>query len=207
MGDRGGKKAIERVLVANNGIGAVKCIRSVRSWAYQTFGNERAIKFIAMATPEDLKANAEYIRMADQFERVPGGTNNNNYANVSLIVEIAERHKCDAVWAGWGHASENPALPRALSLTDIVFIGPGAHAMNELGDKINSTILAQSVNVSVVPWSGSGVFIDYDKEGHIPKEYMKKCMVTNYAEVKAATEKIGYPLMIKASEGGGGKGI
>ena len=93
--NRGGKKVIKRVLVANNGIGAVKCIRSIRSWAYQTFGNERAIQFVAMATPEDLKANAEYIRMADQFERVPGGTNNNNYANVSLIVEIAERHNCD----------------------------------------------------------------------------------------------------------------
>lgn len=42
------------------------------------------------------------------------------------------------------------------------FIGPGDHAMNELGDKINSTILAQSVNVSVVPWSGTGVFVDYE---------------------------------------------
>lgn len=93
--NRGGKRVIKRVLVANNGIGAVKCIRFMRAWAYQTFGDERVIQFIAMATPEDLRVNAEYIRMADQFERVPGGTNNNNYANVSLIVEIAERYSCD----------------------------------------------------------------------------------------------------------------
>ena len=93
--DRGGKRAIHKVLVANNGIGAVKCIRSIRSWAYQTFGDETVVQFVAMATPEDLKANAEYIRMADQFEKVPGGTNNHNYANVPLIVEIAQRHKCD----------------------------------------------------------------------------------------------------------------
>lgn len=92
--NRGGSKVIEKVLVANNGIAAVKCIRSIRSWAYQTFGNENAIQFVAMATPEDLKANAEYIRMADQFEAVPGGSNNNNYANVPLIVEIAERYGC-----------------------------------------------------------------------------------------------------------------
>ena len=55
-----------------------------------------------MATPEDLEANAEYIRMADQFIEVPGGTNNNNYANVDLIVEIAESTNAHAVWAGWG---------------------------------------------------------------------------------------------------------
>jgi hypothetical protein len=54
-----------------------------------------------MATPEDLQANADYIRMADQYVEVPGGTNNNNYANVELIVDIAERVGVHAVWAGW----------------------------------------------------------------------------------------------------------
>ncbi|KAJ9075601.1 acetyl-coenzyme-A carboxylase [Entomophthora muscae] len=87
----GGHTVITKVLIANNGIGAVKEIRSIRKWAYETFGNERAIEFTVMATPEDLKANAEYIRMADQCVEVPGGTNNNNYANVDLIVDIAER--------------------------------------------------------------------------------------------------------------------
>jgi len=76
---------------ANNGIAAVKEIRSVRQWAYSEFGDERAIQFVVMATVEDLKANAEYIRMADQYVEVPGGSNNNNYANVDLIVDIAER--------------------------------------------------------------------------------------------------------------------
>ncbi len=51
----GGKRVIEKVLVANNGIGAVKFIRSVRRWAYEMFGNEKAIKFCAMVSPEDLK--------------------------------------------------------------------------------------------------------------------------------------------------------
>ena len=54
------------------GIGAVKAIRSIRRWSYETFGNEKMIEFVAMATPEDLKANAEYIRMANQFVNVPG---------------------------------------------------------------------------------------------------------------------------------------
>lgn len=54
-----------------------------------------------MATPEDLKVNADYIRMADQYIEVPGGTNNNNYANVDVIVDVAERAGVHAVWAGW----------------------------------------------------------------------------------------------------------
>ena len=107
----GGHSVITKVLICNNGIAAVKEIRSVRKWAYETFGDERAIQFIVMATPEDLRVNAEYIRMADHYVEVPGGSNNHNYANVDLIVDIAERVGAHAVWAGWGHASENPRLP------------------------------------------------------------------------------------------------
>lgn len=98
---RGGANDENQVLIANNGIAAVKEIRSVRKWAYETFGDERAIQFTVMATPEDLQANADYIRMADQYVEVPGGTNNNNYANVELIVDVAERMDVHAVWAGW----------------------------------------------------------------------------------------------------------
>uniref|UniRef100_A0A7N5J9J6 Biotin carboxylation domain-containing protein n=1 Tax=Ailuropoda melanoleuca TaxID=9646 RepID=A0A7N5J9J6_AILME len=87
----GGDRVIEKVLIANNGIAAVKCMRSVRRWAYEMFRNERAIRFVVMVTPEDLKANAEYIKMADQYVPVPGGPNNNNYANVELVVDIAKR--------------------------------------------------------------------------------------------------------------------
>ena len=58
------------VLVANNGLAAVKFIRSIRSWAYKTFGNERAVALVAMATPEDMRIDAEHIRMADQVRRV-----------------------------------------------------------------------------------------------------------------------------------------
>ena len=68
-----------------------------------------------MATPDDMRANAEYIRLADQVVDVPGGTNNNNYANVNLICEIAEMMQVDAVMPMWGHASENPLLPTSIS--------------------------------------------------------------------------------------------
>ena len=84
----GGTDPIRSILIANNGMAAVKFMRSVRSWAYESFGAERAVLLVAMATPEDMRINAEHIRMADQFVEVPGGTNNNNYANVQLIVEV-----------------------------------------------------------------------------------------------------------------------
>lgn len=98
---RGPVVDFKKVLIANNGIAAVKEIRSIRKWSYETFGHERQIEFTVMATPEDLRINAEYIRMADAWVEVPGGTNNNNYANVDLIVDVAQRAAVDAVWAGW----------------------------------------------------------------------------------------------------------
>ncbi len=89
------------VLVANNGMAAVKFIRSIQDWAYKFFGHEHAVAIVAMATPEDMRVDAEHIKMADQFVEVPGGSNNNNYANVRLIVQTAEKANVDAVWPGW----------------------------------------------------------------------------------------------------------
>eukprot|EP00961_Rhodomonas_salina_P181480 2449360-Rhodomonas_salina.2 len=126
----GGDKPISRILIANNGIAAVKGIRSMRKWEYSELGIEKALCFVCMVTPDDLAANAEYVRLADEVVEVPGGSNNNNYANVDLIVDIAQRKQVDAVWAGWGHASENPSLPARLAADKrkITFLGPGAVA-------------------------------------------------------------------------------
>ncbi|KAF4119397.1 acetyl-CoA carboxylase / biotin carboxylase 1 [Geosmithia morbida] len=207
-----GHTVITNVLIANNGIAAVKEIRSVRKWAYEVFGDERAIHFTVMATPEDLQANADYIRMADHYVEVPGGTNNHNYANVELIVDIAERMNVHAVWAGWGHASENPKLPESLAASPnkIVFIGPPGSAMRSLGDKISSTIVAQHAQVPCIPWSGTGVDeveVDDNDIVTVPDEVYAKGCVYSWEEGLEKARQIGFPVMIKASEGGGGKGI
>ncbi len=89
---------------------AVKFIRSVQDWAYKFFGHEHAVAIVAMATPEDMRVDAEHIKMADQFVEVPGGSNNNNYANVRLIVQTAEKANVDAVWPGWSVPSCSAAL-------------------------------------------------------------------------------------------------
>uniref|UniRef100_A0A8D0RPS1 Acetyl-CoA carboxylase 1 n=1 Tax=Sus scrofa TaxID=9823 RepID=A0A8D0RPS1_PIG len=210
----GGDRVIEKVLIANNGIAAVKCMRSIRRWAYEMFRNERAIRFVVMVTPEDLKANAEYIKMADQYVPVPGGPNNNNYANVELIVDIAKRIPVQAVWAGWGHASENPKLPELLHKHEIAFLGPPSEAMWALGDKIASTIVAQTLKIPTLPWSGSGLTVEWTEDSlqqgqriSVPQCIYEEGCVKDVDEGLEAAEKIGYPLMIKASEGGGGKGI
>jgi len=61
------------------------------------------------------------------------------------------------VWAGWGHASENPELPKLLDKNKIAFIGPPEKAMFALGDKIASSIVAQTAEIPTLPWSGSGI--------------------------------------------------
>nr|XP_056715156.1 acetyl-CoA carboxylase 2 [Euleptes europaea] len=210
----GGNRVIEKVLIANNGIAAVKCMRSIRRWAYEMFRNERAIRFVVMVTPEDLKANAEYIKMADQYVPVPGGPNNNNYANVELIVDISKRIPVQAVWAGWGHSSENPKLPELLHKHGIAFLGPPSEAMWALGDKVASTIVAQTVHIPTLPWSGSDLVANWTEEENelrrtitVPLETYWRGCVRDMDEGLEASERIGYPVMIKASEGGGGKGI
>eukprot|EP00435_Cladocopium_sp_Y103_P009116 s859_g2.t1 len=217
---REGQRVIRKILISNNGMAAVKAILSMRRWTFTEFGSEQLITFVAMATPDDLNANAEFIRLADSFVEVPGGKNVNNYANVELICRIAKEQKVDAVWPGWGHASENPKLPAKLKENGITFIGPPSGVMAALGDKIAANILAQTAKVPSIPWSGDGLTCQLTEdskgnvpcrgclvEGTIPEDVFNKAMVTSAEEACARAEKIGFPIMVKASEGGGGKGI
>lgn len=88
-------KVIQKLLIANNGMAAVKGMKSISKWAFDKFGDENMIEFVVMATPEDLVCNSEFIRMADVVIHVPGGPNHNNYANVDLILNIARAENVD----------------------------------------------------------------------------------------------------------------
>jgi acetyl-CoA carboxylase/biotin carboxylase 1 len=202
---RGGNLPIRKVLIANNGMAATKFIHSIRTWTYMELGDEKSIEIVAMASAEDLRANAKFLSLADHVVEVPAGSNKNNYANVDLIIDIAVQEGVDAVWPGWGHASENPKLSDGLKDKGIKFIGPTGPTMAALGDKIAANILAQTAEVPCIPWSGDGLSAPSGKE--IPKEVFDAACVTTSEEALAAAQRIGYPVMIKASEGGGGKGI
>ncbi|KFM10627.1 Acetyl-CoA carboxylase 2, partial [Aptenodytes forsteri] len=172
------------------------------------------IRLEGLAPTTTMHCLSEYIKMADHYVPVPGGANNNNYANVELIVDISKRIPVQAVWAGWGHASENPKLPELLQKNGIAFLGPPSDAMWALGDKVASTIVAQTVQIPTLPWSGSGLVAQWSEEDQkhqqtisIPLETYAQGCVKDVEEGLEVAKRIGYPLMIKAAEGGGGKGI
>eukprot|EP00898_Chlorokybus_atmophyticus_P001157 jgi/Chlat1/2041/Chrsp164S00134 len=187
-------------------------MRSLRALAQ---AQSTRLALVAMATPEDVRANGEHLRLADQFVEVPGGPNVNNYANPTLIVESALRAGCDAVWPGWGHASENPLLPELCAKNGLVFLGPNADAMAALGDKIAALLLAQSAGLPTLPWSGSGLLLptptrdnNTERSGDlIPAATYARAEVASLDGAAAACRQIGYPAMLKASAGGGGRGI
>eukprot|EP00434_Breviolum_minutum_P033087 symbB.v1.2.029273.t1/scaffold3008.1/size65483/2 len=205
----GGTKALRRILIASNGMAAAKSIMSMRQWAHMEagLGSSGILEFISMATREDLDSNADFIRLADKYVEVPPGKNVNNYANVDLICKVAKAEKVDAVWPGWGHASENPRLPAKLKEMGIAFIGPTSPVMSVLGDKIAAGILAQTAGVPSIPWSGDGLTAELTSEGTIPESTFKKACLFSVSDAISCAERIGYPVMLKASEGGGGKGI
>ncbi|KAL7986961.1 hypothetical protein Chor_005880 [Crotalus horridus] len=141
--------------------------------------------------------------MADHYVPVPGGPNNNNYANVELILEIAKRIPVQAVWAGWGHASENPKLPELLHKNGIAFMGPPNQAMWALGDKIASSIVAQTAGIPTLPWSGSGLQVDWQENDfqkrilNVPQELYEKGCVTDVDHgLRVQTEVPGSPIFV-----------
>ncbi|CAK5114226.1 unnamed protein product [Meloidogyne enterolobii] len=156
--------------------------------------------------------------MADHIIFSTTGANTNNYVNVHEIVEQATRNNVDAVCTVCSFASENPQLPEELNKRNIVFIGPPSKALFALSDKIASTIIAQTVKIPTIAWSGSGLIIESTGEGkekggggnesEISKElYLKACISTAEEGLLSMKEKnITYPVMIKSSKGCNGKG-
>jgi acetyl-CoA carboxylase/biotin carboxylase 1 len=129
--DRGGNLPIRKVLIASNGMGATKSILSMRRWAYMELGDEGAIHFVAMATPEDIKANAEFVRLADSYVEVPGGVNRNNYANVTVITQVAKDQGESSTVFAWTarvdfskhHTTTDLFFPRATTPQELTRYG------------------------------------------------------------------------------------
>ena len=113
----------QRILIANNGMAAVKFISSINSAKSLI---PLPPLFFGMVSSDDLHSNPSYIQLLDYIIKVPGGPSHENYGNVELIVKLAKEYKCDAVWPGWGHASENYLLAQSLERAGIVWIGPNS---------------------------------------------------------------------------------
>ena len=140
-----------------------------------------------VAVYSDADKNALHVSMADEAVHLGPPAVNESYLVMDKIIDAIENTGADAVHPGYGFLSENPEFAKRLAKKKITFIGPNPHAIVSMGDKITSKKLAQDAGVSCVP-GHMGLIVDADEAVKISNE-------------------IGYPVMIKASAGGGGKGM
>ena len=181
-------KEFSCVAVANRGEAAVRFMRAAHSWS-----RERGVPLSVIALYTHADAEAPFVRMAsasvclgDPMVRGEDGKQRSAYLDVERIVALARQAGADALWPGWGFASERPELQEACEANGLVFLGPPASAMRALGDKIAAKRLAEKAGVPVSPWSRESV----DEAG-----------------AAACAARIGYPVLLKATAGGGGRGI
>ena len=145
---------------------------------------EAGITSVAIYTDAD--RYALHVRKADEAYNI-GPESVAGYLNAHRIVNLAVATHCDALHPGYGFLSENPLLPEICASRDIRYIGPNASVIRMMGDKIQARAAMQAADIPVVPGS-EGSLKDLD-------------------EALALSEKIGYPIMLKATNGGGGRGI
>jgi propionyl-CoA carboxylase alpha chain len=143
------------------------------------------IKTVAVYSEAD--RDAMHVYMADEAVPIGPAAAAQSYLDIGKIVAAARATGAEAVHPGYGFLSENPAFARALEEAGIAFVGPNARAIEAMGDKIESKKLAAKAKVSTVP-------------GHLG-------VIGSTKEAVKIAEEIGYPVMIKASAGGGGKGM
>ena len=141
----------EKILVANRGEIAVRIIRACK---------ELNIRTVAVYSEAD--ANSMHAQMADEAICIGGAASNESYLRIDRIIGAAEITNVDAIHPGYGFLSENAGFRNACEEAGITFIGPSDNSMFLLGDKIASTIIAQSATVPCVSWSGSGVTVEAD---------------------------------------------
>jgi propionyl-CoA carboxylase alpha chain len=143
------------------------------------------IKTVAVYSEAD--ADALHVREADEKVLIGPPPSAQSYLQIDRIVEACKQTGAQAVHPGYGFLSEKPEFQKALAKAGIVFIGPDAFAIHAMGDKIESKKLAQKAGVSTVP-------------GYLHA-------IADAEEAVKIAQKVGYPVMIKASAGGGGKGM
>ncbi len=140
-----------------------------------------------VAVYSDADKNALHVEMADEAVHIGPAPSNQSYIVIDKILDAVRQTGADAVHPGYGFLSENAAFAEALEKAGVTFIGPPVGAIQAMGDKITSKKLAAEAGVSTVP-------------GHMG-------LIADADEAVKISDQIGYPVMIKASAGGGGKGM
>ncbi|MFD8563756.1 biotin carboxylase N-terminal domain-containing protein [Streptosporangium canum] len=170
-----------RVAIVNRGEAAMRLIHAVRDLSAETGVR---IETVALYTEAD--RNATFVREADVAYSL-GPASARPYLDHAVLERALTETGADAAWVGWGFVAEDPAFAELCEKIGVTFVGPSAEAMRKLGDKIGAKLIAEEVGVPVAPWS--------------------RGEVATLEDALRAGDEIGYPLMLKATAGGGGRGI
>ncbi|WP_408896887.1 carboxyl transferase domain-containing protein [Nocardioides sp. R1-1] len=179
---------VSRIAIVNRGEAAMRLIHAVRDLNARHTSADTAhgapLRTIALHT--DVDAGAAFVREADEAHLL-GAAADRPYLDLAVLERALVETRADAAWVGWGFVAEDPAFAELCERLGVTFVGPSPAAMRKLGDKIGSKLIAEEVGVPVAPWSRGGV--------------------DTLEQALASAEEIGYPLMLKATAGGGGRGI
>ncbi|HDQ15116.1 MAG TPA: ATP-grasp domain-containing protein, partial [Sediminispirochaeta sp.] len=180
-------KTDAKIGILNRGEAALRFVRAVKE--YNNL-NGSQLKSIAFYTEKE--EYAPFVKMADQALSLHSFPELNKpgqspYMNHDLLLQALRHSGCDAVWVGWGFVSEDADFTKKIEETGLVFLGPSSEAMALLGDKIAAKDLAEKSDVPILPWS--------------------KKAVRSYDEARKIAAEIGYPVIVKAANAGGGRGI
>jgi acetyl/propionyl-CoA carboxylase alpha subunit/acetyl-CoA carboxylase carboxyltransferase component len=170
-----------RIAIVNRGEAALRLIHAVRELNAET---DAHVETVALYT--DAERTATFVREADLAYPL-GPASARPYLDHGALERALRDTHAEAAWVGWGFVAEDAGFAELCERIGVTFIGPSAEAMRKLGDKIGSKLIASEVGVPMAPWS-EGAIDDLDS-------------------ARAASKDIGYPLMLKATAGGGGRGI
>ncbi|HKP42127.1 acetyl/propionyl/methylcrotonyl-CoA carboxylase subunit alpha [Mycobacterium sp.] len=170
---------INKLLIANRGEIAARIIRTAREMDITT-----------VALHSDADRDAPYVQLADESVHLPGVAPADTYLRADLVVAAAKRTGADAVHPGYGFLSENAEFARSCAEAGVIFVGPSPAAISAMGSKIAAKEMMSAAGVPVLP--GATVESDADADPALLAE---------------AAATIGYPILVKAAFGGGGRGM
>jgi propionyl-CoA carboxylase alpha chain len=177
-------KPINKLLIANRGEIAARITRTAH-----------ALGIATVAVFADPDAEAPYVTLADEAVRLPGAVPADTYLRGELIIAAAAATGSDAVHPGYGFLSENAAFARACAEAGLIFVGPAPDTIAAMGDKVAAKAIMAAAGVPVLP----GV--------PVPGVPVPGVPVTGTADLEAAAAQTGFPLLVKAAFGGGGRGM
>ncbi len=174
-------RQLHRVAIVNRGEAAMRLIHAVRELSART---GTTIESVALHADEE--RTAMFAREADHAYPI-GAAASRPYLNHAVLERALVETGADAAWVGWGFVAEDPTFAELCEKIGVTFVGPSPEAMRALGDKIGAKLLAEQTGVPVAAWSNGPV--------------------DDVAVAIEHARAIGYPLMLKAAAGGGGRGI